>query len=295
MLSDPVYTENNAETNTHTHNISGIEVQHLKVAVLYNIAIPEKALNKGDADGIYVRKAGDVMSGSLNVKNQFTLYGDATLLQIPFKNAKNAEIGNVFVDSRDSSVSIRAGVSDVLKVSTGNRITYNGVNLVRKVNGVAPSNDGNIDVSGIPVGGILMWATATPPAGFVEMNGKFDVKKYPKLAALYPDGNIPDMRGMFARGWDHGRNIDTGRALNSTQQHAMQKIVGRFPTVDMNARGSYTAPFRQVSRWNVYMKRGGGDDWGGVVEFDTSLATGVNIAEENRPTNVALMYIMRAE
>lgn len=66
----------------------------------------------------------------------------------------------------------------------------------------------------IPVGFPLPWPQATPPAGWLKCNGAtFDKAKYPKLAAAYPTGKLPDLRGYFIRGWDDGRGIDPGRSL----------------------------------------------------------------------------------
>ncbi|WP_459177387.1 phage tail-collar fiber domain-containing protein [Ewingella americana] len=61
----------------------------------------------------------------------------------------------------------------------------------------------------LPVGIPLPWPTATPPAGWLKCNGAaFDKAKYPKLAAVYPLGLLPDLRGEFIRGFDDGRGVD---------------------------------------------------------------------------------------
>ncbi|HAM6722997.1 TPA: phage tail protein [Escherichia coli] len=70
----------------------------------------------------------------------------------------------------------------------------------------------------IPVGFPLPWSQATPPGGWLKCNGAtFDKAKYPKLAAAYPSGALPDLRGEFLRGWDDGRGVDSGRNLLSAQ------------------------------------------------------------------------------
>ncbi|WP_419058422.1 phage tail protein, partial [Kluyvera georgiana] len=46
-------------------------------------------------------------------------------------------------------------------------------------------------------------------------NATFSAATYPKLALVYPELKLPEMRGEFLRVWDDGRGIDSGRALLS--------------------------------------------------------------------------------
>ncbi|WP_171854874.1 phage tail protein [Enterobacter hormaechei] len=83
----------------------------------------------------------------------------------------------------------------------------------------------------IPAGFPLPWPQATPPEGWLKCNGAtFDKAKYPKLAAAYPAGALPDLRGEFLRGWDDGRGVDTGRALLSAQGFAFEDHALELPT-----------------------------------------------------------------
>lgn len=67
----------------------------------------------------------------------------------------------------------------------------------------------NLAETGVPVGVPLPWPTDTAPAGYVIMAGqKFDKAAYPKLAAAYPSGVLPDMRGQTIKGKPaSGRNV----------------------------------------------------------------------------------------
>ncbi|MGQ8815401.1 tail fiber protein [Serratia sp. NA_13] len=70
----------------------------------------------------------------------------------------------------------------------------------------------------LPVGVIVSWGSMTPPDGWIEANGQgFDIAKNPKLHAVFPSGNVPDLRGKFVRGWAHGSNADPdpGRSMLS--------------------------------------------------------------------------------
>lgn len=63
--------------------------------------------------------------------------------------------------------------------------------------------------TGVPVGVPLPWPTDTAPEGYAIMAGQtFDKAAYPKLAAAYPSGVLPDMRGQTIKGKPaSGRNV----------------------------------------------------------------------------------------
>ncbi|WP_330206344.1 phage tail-collar fiber domain-containing protein [Pseudomonas sp. AM14(2022)] len=104
----------------------------------------------------------------------------------------------------------------------------------------APVNQGTIDVaalakeverlkSAVPVGAVLAFPTGIVAPGYLELDGSVQsIATYPDLAAFlgttYNKGDegagnfrLPDSRGEFLRGWDHGRGADTGRAIGSWQ------------------------------------------------------------------------------
>ncbi|ENT2441481.1 phage tail protein, partial [Escherichia coli] len=54
----------------------------------------------------------------------------------------------------------------------------------------------NLPQESYPVGAPIPWPSDTVPSGYALMQGQtFDKSAYPKLAAAYPSGVIPDMRG----------------------------------------------------------------------------------------------------
>lgn len=67
----------------------------------------------------------------------------------------------------------------------------------------------NLAETGVPVGVPLPWPTDTAPDGYAIMAGQaFDTTAYPKLAAAYPSGVLPDMRGQTIKGKPaSGRNV----------------------------------------------------------------------------------------
>ncbi|EKM4579443.1 tail fiber protein, partial [Escherichia coli] len=81
--------------------------------------------------------------------------------------------------------------------------------------------------SALPVGVPVPYPLATPPTGWMKCNGSsFNKTLLPALAAVYPSGVLPDLRGEFIRGWDDGRGVDVGRALMSAQGDAIRNISG---------------------------------------------------------------------
>jgi len=88
--------------------------------------------------------------------------------------------------------------------------------------------------SALPVGSMIGFPLDKVAPGFLELDGSV------KSAAAYPDlatflggafnkgdegaGNfrLPESRGEFLRGWDHGRGVDAGRAIGSMQLDSLQ-------------------------------------------------------------------------
>ncbi|GAB7263192.1 hypothetical protein DaDZ19_48640 [Dickeya ananatis] len=88
------------------------------------------------------------------------------------------------------------------------------------------------DLVGIP----QPWPLAEAPEGWLKCNGQaFDTAKYPQLAKLYPAGTLPDLRGEFIRGWDDGRNVDTGRTLLSWQKGTLTVSDPTLSSVNIGA------------------------------------------------------------
>lgn len=146
----------------------------------------------------------------------------------------------------------------------------------------------------VPVGTIIPMAQATVPFGYLECNGA-PVSRisysmlFSSIGTVYGNGdgvntfNVPDLRGEFVRGWDHGRAIDIGRALGSTQssqnlahEHSLQIVqttAGGVGTVAMDRRDSASGGSATMDANNKALSSGG---------------------TEARPRNVALMYVIKA-
>ena len=147
-----------------------------------------------------------------------------------------------------------------------------------------------------PTGTIITFGAKTPPEGWLECDGAaLSRTTYAKLFEVigtlhgHGDGittfNLPDLRGEFVRGWDHGRGIDEGRGFGAWQEdeivnhdHYLKQTGDRaigHTRGDVQGPSQYQAAFNSSYRvWNNY--------W-------TELTGG----SETRPRNLALIYCMK--
>ncbi|WP_404938411.1 phage tail protein [Pseudomonas sp. JDS08PS003] len=163
------------------------------------------------------------------------------------------------------------------------------------------------NMSALPVGAMVPFPKGTVPAGFLEVDGSVQsAATYPDLAAYLGTtfntggegaGNfrLPESRGEFLRGWDHGRGVDAGRALGSEQQDALQNITGEsstFPTGNTAPLNS-SGVFKTNARSGVPTGIAGGGAWSSAsLDFDASRVA--RTAAETRPRNLAVMWCLKA-
>ncbi|TXH13852.1 MAG: hypothetical protein E6R03_10605 [Hyphomicrobiaceae bacterium] len=142
-------------------------------------------------------------------------------------------------------------------------------------------------------GEVKAFAFSSPPTGWLECNGAaISRTTYATLFAVIGttwgsgDGsttfNIPDFRGEFLRGWDHGRGIDSGRAFATSQSDAFQ---GHRHTISTGANSSMTSGFMQGNNGASYPNSG------------DPITDGTNgtprTANETRPRNKAILYCIK--
>ncbi|MGE7992137.1 phage tail protein [Pseudomonas sp. NPDC089554] len=167
--------------------------------------------------------------------------------------------------------------------------------------------------SALPVGTMLPFPKGTVPAGFLEVDGSAQsAAVYPDLAAYLgstfnkgdePSGffRLPDTRGEFLRGWDHGRGIDVGRAAGSGQLDALQNFTGIIGLrggssaalgVLGGGAGVFTAEFGTSTGGNTITRDSNASAPSDVVRLDVS--KGARTAAETRPRNIAVMWCIKA-
>jgi len=148
-----------------------------------------------------------------------------------------------------SSVSIVAGGSD--STSIGDVALSNTDTIDFQSNGTDTwyASGGSALVNRGRVGEIAFFCLSSAPPGFLKANGaEISRGAYASLFSAIGttfgagDGsttfNLPDLRGVFARGWADDGSIDSGRIFGSSQLDAMQ---GHYHSPISNNIGGATA------------------------------------------------------
>ncbi|RVL48488.1 hypothetical protein CN138_09165 [Sinorhizobium meliloti] len=157
----------------------------------------------------------------------------------------------------------------------------------------------------VPSGSVMMFAASTAPNGWLECNGAAVSRTtYADLFAVIGttwgagDGattfTVPDLRGEFVRGWDHGKGTDTGRTFGSSQGQAIQQHNHYLPTSTGVAGTTWSLDdtLWQQTQANANPSGAGTP---ALTFNDASQQSGTlgTFATETRPRNVALMYIIK--
>jgi hypothetical protein len=130
----------------------------------------------------------------------------------------------------------------------------------------------------IPIGGVIAWPTGTPPTNYLECDGStFSAVTYPALNTLLGGNTLPDLRGVFLRGLDNGRGLDTGRTILSYQDDALADHIHNISNI------------RELEQGTGGVAAGGSTTLAGVPTAGV-----IGPGPETRPKNVAIVYIVRA-
>ena len=169
------------------------------------------------------------------------------------------------------------------------------------------------NMSALPVGAMVPFPKGTVPAGFLEVDGSVQsTATYPDLAAYLGTafntggegaGNfrLPESRGEFLRGWDHGRGVDASRSLGGYQLDQMQSHVHEYLYKANRSGDSAIFP-----EGYAVSAAGSGANLATSVPADTAntkfigkpLVDGSNgtprTGTETRPRNLAVMWCIKA-
>jgi microcystin-dependent protein len=221
--------------------------------------------------------------------------------------AREIADGAISADKLDASVSNQLGIPDaavtVGKIADG-ALSADTTGRAKMADGfvtAAKIEAGTITatelVAGLawPVGYIAEWAGESVPAGWLECNGAAVLRStYAALFAvcgtLHGAGNgtttfnIPDCRGMFVRGWNHGRATggDPDAATRTGGDHVGSTQTDQLLAHVHTVKGQPQNPTTALNAYEL-LHVGGADTL-------TSASTG---GTETRPANTARMYIVK--
>lgn len=144
-----------------------------------------------------------------------------------------------------------------------------------------------------PVGAIMGFSMSTVPTGWLECSGAAVSRTtyadlFAAIGTTYGAGdgsttfNLPDLRGEFLRGWDHGRGVDAGRGPGSFQDGEVEEHDHITPIYDTGI--GY--PSAGVSPATGVAPSGN--------RSSTVTKTSATGGAETRPRNVAVMYCIKA-
>jgi hypothetical protein len=159
------------------------------------------------------------------------VYVDAAILEVLPKNKTPGEWTRVKTNDRGIVVS---GDNPSTLAGMGITDSYTKAQIEAMI----------AQASALPVGATVAFPLDKVAPGFLELDGSVkSIAAYPDLATFLGTafnkgdegaGNfrLPESRGEFLRGWDHGRRVDAGRAVGSYQAGTkVQGDDGVGPTV----------------------------------------------------------------
>lgn len=143
----------------------------------------------------------------------------------------------------------------------------------------------------VPAGAIVAYGSITIPSGWLECAGQAVSRTtystlFGILGITYGAGDgvttfgLPDLRGEFVRGFDHGRGVDSGRVLGAAQSDLIKAHTHTHGTGVGSGVGSTTGGgFAAINQ--------AGD--GSTTPTQTASTGGA----ENRPRNQSVVYIVK--
>ena len=231
-------------------------------------------------------------------------YVDAAILEVLPKNKAAGQYTRVKVNDRGIFVS---GDNPSTLAGMGITDTYTKTEIEAMI----------AQASALPVGATVAFPLNKVAPGFLELDGSVkSIAVYPALAAFLGTafnkgdegaGNfrLPESRGEFLRGWDHGRGVDAGREVGSSQLDALQNITGSLNARAANVAGSGTLIVGNASGAFVGAEKAGGAAGtmalattgtvnNGVDVFSLDASRVARTSTETRGRNLAVVWCVKA-
>ncbi|WP_186566176.1 phage tail protein [Pseudomonas iranensis] len=167
------------------------------------------------------------------------------------------------------------------------------------------------EASALPVGTMAAFPVNKIPPGFLELDGSVkSIAIYPDLAAfLGTDFNkgdegvgnfrVPESRGEFLRGWDHGRGVDAGRAVGSWQKPSVHVFDTGTSVATVSDRNTVTSAVTALA--NMGYDSINAADYPGAEYSVSTAGTSAPISNSDqtafgatRPRNLAVIWCIKA-
>jgi len=219
--------------------------------------------------------------------------------------------GSISADKLDAAVASQLGVPDgsitLAKLAAG-ILTADAAGRAKMADGyvnTAKIEDAAVTAEKLdasltwPVGIVIPFASETVPTGWLECNGASLLRS--SYAALFAaigtvhgtadatHFNLPDMRGYFVRGWDHGAANDPG-AASRTAAATGGATGDHVGTVQADELKAHTHNFKvYASQGTVGSGSARCYNAAGTI-YDPVESTG---GSETRPKNKSMMFIIK--
>jgi hypothetical protein len=170
---------------------------------------------------------------------------------------------------------------------TANKLASNSVTTTKL--------DNSVQQLLVPTGSVMSFAMSAAPTGWYPCDGTTVSRTgsgsnlFAAIGTIYGIGdnsttfNVPNMRGMFIRGWTPDTTLTSrdplsgSRTLGSVQEDAFESHTHSDPTWNGISGGGFEVPTTNA-----------GYDYGGA-----SAPTGATGDLETRPVNIALLYCIK--
>jgi len=278
------------------------------ISLINGGSVNDLIINPTD-DDISLRALKNIEVGKLRIRESSTdyelIFGNPTqtvsnLFSIIVKkdNTNNLYIKNNYGDPDNSAplwINRATGEVNIKSLKVG---AFDIVVNTDYTGGGTGGTGGSSSGSGgglFPTGGIMMFPVAGVPTGWLECNGddisindygilyKVIGHNYTTLGALDRNSRfqIPDMRALFVRGWDHNKGVDTtggvSRSLGTTQEDLLK---------------DHTHSYLQTIQ-GTDTTSGGDTHYINAANGTTGSVAGGLGGSETRPKNIALVYCIK--
>ena len=224
----------NGNSTTHTHSLTGVDVEHFNVAVLYNIAEPATALNQTAGDLRYVLKTGDTMSGSLSIANSATIQSNDTNVVLWFRNSSGAERGVIYHSSTTNTLRFRTGSGAEMALSSTGGLSVSSLTATN-INGSTLGITGAASTGALSVNGQITGSSLNIPGtgtiGALTVNGQIS-------GASLNIGGAASTGALTANGQLYGWTLVVPGAAAVGQLSSVGQITGSSISVSGQVSGA---------------------------------------------------------